>query len=105
MSNEITFISICEVCGKRDVPCRNHHVSPQRLLKTLTFEKVKQWRYQTIRICNKCNGYMHPENHLYEQIIYLKKQLGFLPKEEGDRLDQEIQGYPEEQGSESRGEG
>lgn len=80
--DEILFNANCELCERENTPCRNHHLIQQRLLKTLTFRKQKQWKFMTVRICNSCNGYVHPENKLYKQIAYLKTQLGYKLTEE-----------------------
>jgi hypothetical protein len=73
---EITFIARCELCHKADRPCRNHHLIPMRLLKRLPKNTYLRWFKKTIIVCNQCNGYIHPENHLYQRINYLEGQLG-----------------------------
>lgn len=75
MSSDITFIADCQICPRKNVPCRQHHFVPQRLLKKLPFGLAKRWEFQKVIICNSCNGYFHPENHLYEEIEYLKNQI------------------------------
>lgn len=78
---EITFNSNCELCNRKDTPCRYHHLIPQRLIKILPKGKAKHWEHSKIRICNSCNNHIHPENKLYRQIEELKKQLGYKIEE------------------------
>jgi DNA repair photolyase len=71
----ITFIANCEICPRKNVPCRNHHFVPQRLLRTLPLELQRRWEYMKVRICNSCDKYMHPEEHLYLKIKYLEGEI------------------------------
>jgi len=75
ITKEITFRSQCEVCGKKDVQCRKHHLIPRRLIKILSNRKAKKWMKRTVLACDKCNRFLHPENLLYKQILILKQQL------------------------------
>jgi len=84
MNKEITFQSTCDVCGKVNQPCRNHHLVPQRLLRNIPISRANRWKHTKVIICNSCNGYFHPENKLYEQINVLRKQLGYKIKEIDD---------------------
>lgn len=72
---EITFISNCDLCGERDVQCRNHHLIPQRLLNILPLNRKKRWQHMKVVACTKCNGYLHPENKLYRTIEDLRSKL------------------------------
>lgn len=73
MNNEITFIADCEICGKKNKQCRNHHLIPRRLLKILRKSKARKWWKMTVIACDKCNRYLHPENVLYQQIMHFKE--------------------------------
>jgi len=75
ITKEITFQSTCGICGRKDAPCRRHHLIPRRLLKILSNRKRKKWNKKTVIACSKCNRFLHPENMLYKQIIALKNQL------------------------------
>ncbi|MEK6886830.1 MAG: hypothetical protein AABW88_03280 [Nanoarchaeota archaeon] len=79
---EITFNADCEICGTKDTPCRNHHLIPQRLLNVLPMNRKKRLEHMKMRACNKCNGYLHPENKLYERIEVLEKKVKEYYKEE-----------------------
>ena len=78
---ETLFNGDCELCLRKDTPCRNHHLVPVRLIKILPYRIAKEWNRKKVRICNSCNIYMHPENKLYKQIAFLKQQLGYKLKE------------------------
>jgi hypothetical protein len=82
MEEEILHEGDCQICGARNVPCRNHHIVPRRLLEILPKSRARRWEHQKIRICNKCNAYIHPENRLYEKILILEKKLGYKPTNE-----------------------
>jgi len=85
--HEIVFKADCQVCGRKDADCRNHHLIPRRLLATLPFNRQKQWKHLQVRICSSCNSYIHPENKLYKKIIILKKQLGYKLSEEEQEVE------------------
>jgi RNase P subunit RPR2 len=74
---EHLFTGDCQLCGKQNTPCRNHHMIPKRLLEILPKSKASIWEHQKVRICNRCNRFIHPENTLYRQIYILKKKLGY----------------------------
>jgi hypothetical protein len=74
---EVLFIGDCQICGERDVSCRNHHIVPRRLLAILPKSRARRWEHQKIRICNRCNNYIHPENKLYLKILVLEQKLGY----------------------------
>jgi hypothetical protein len=71
----ITFKGVCEVCDRHDVDCHNHHTIPKRLLDIIPVKKAKYWENRQIRICVRCNKFMHPENTLYAKIEGLKREL------------------------------
>ena len=76
MRNEdITFIANCEICGKKDVSCRGHHMIPQRLMNILPKKRVKQYNFWKLKVCDICNNHFHPENKLYEKIRILEKVI------------------------------
>lgn len=75
IGTEITFNSDCEICGRKDTPCRNHHLIPQRLINTLPPDRMRRFEHMKLRICNSCNGYIHPENKLYNRIHVLEEML------------------------------
>ena len=75
ITKEITFQATCEICGHKNVPCRNHHLIPKRLIKILKRNKAKKWSKKTVIACSKCNRFLHPENILYKQILILKQEL------------------------------
>lgn len=81
MSEEITFNADCEVCRRKDTPCRNHHLVPQRLLRILPVSWTKRWEFQKVRICNSCNSYFHPEEHLYFKIKWMENKIKELEAE------------------------
>lgn len=74
---EILFQGDCQLCLRKDTPCRNHHLIPVRLIKILPHKTTNEWKRKTIRICSSCNSYIHPENKLYKTIAFLKSQIGF----------------------------
>jgi transcription elongation factor Elf1 len=74
-NKEITFEANCQICGTKNVSCRNHHLVPQRLLKQLPFNKVKRWEHLKVIACDNCNRFFHPEAHLYKKIIYLENKI------------------------------
>jgi hypothetical protein len=72
---EITFQGDCEICPRKDTPCRYHHFVPQRLLKILPQRFAEKWKFMKVRICNSCNNYFHPENSLYNRIEFLLNKI------------------------------
>ena len=90
MTAEVVFDGDCQICGEREVSCRNHHLIPRRLLAILPKGKASKWEFQKLRICNRCNNYMHPENRLYRQIFALKKQLGYKLTEEEQAIEKKM---------------
>jgi len=74
---EVLFMGDCQICGDREVSCRNHHIVPRRLLAILPKSRARRWEHQKIRICTRCNNYIHPENKLYLKILVLEKKLGY----------------------------
>lgn len=95
---EMTFQARCELCHRLDQPCRHHHLIPQRLLAILPKNSYLRWFRQMIIICGKCNGYIHPENHLYKRVNYLEEQLGLRQTDFTKRveIEQEIELEPQE---------
>jgi len=77
LTKEITFNANCQICSKKDVPCRKHHLVPQRLLNILPIKNRKKWEHLKVVACDKCNRYFHPENKLYQKISVLENKLGF----------------------------
>lgn len=75
MNKEITFNANCEICGRKNVPCRKHHLVPQRLLKILPFKRKERWERMTVIACNSCNCHLHPENKLYNRIKVLEGMI------------------------------
>lgn len=82
-SKEETFTADCCLCGAKDVPCRNHHLIPQRLLNILPISRRKRFKFQVIKACNRCNRVLHPENKLYERINVLVKEIKKLKGNHG----------------------
>jgi hypothetical protein len=80
-TKEKTFNSTCEICKRKDTPCRKHHIIPRRLLKKLPLELTKKWEYQKLIICNSCQGYFHPEQKLYRHIFVLEDKIKRLEEE------------------------
>jgi hypothetical protein len=86
---EITFNADCQICDRKNTPCRMHHLIPMRLIKILPMRKAKYWKLQTLKVCNSCNNHLHPENKLYEQIKVLKEQLGYRISEQQEASEYE----------------
>jgi hypothetical protein len=78
MVQEITFIGKCEICGKKEAQCSNHHLVPRRLLNILPKQKIKQYEFWKVIVCTTCNKYFHPENKLYERITLLEDVIKLL---------------------------
>ena len=75
MGDEITFIDNCEICGKRERPCMNHHMIPRRLLNIIPKNRARKYEYWRVRICEKCNKFFHPENRWYKKMQMLEAVL------------------------------
>lgn len=77
-SDEITYLGNCQICYKKDVQVRMHHLIPQRLMNIIPTRYSKQFEYMKYRVCDKCNRFFHPENMLYAEIKYLKDKINIL---------------------------
>lgn len=74
-NNEYTFMADCDICQRKNTPCRSHHLIPSRLLKKLPPRLKKRWEFQKVNACNSCNSFLHPENHLYKKIEFLESRI------------------------------
>jgi hypothetical protein len=77
MHEEITFQGQCEICGRKNTPCRNHHVVPRRLLAIIPKNRAHKFEFWKIRICNSCNNQFHIENKFHKRICLLEQILEY----------------------------
>lgn len=78
---EIRFSGDCEICHNKTVPVRNHHLIPQRLLNNIPQRFAKQWRRNTVKVCDRCNKYIHIENSLLRDLHMLRAQIKTMAEE------------------------
>jgi hypothetical protein len=74
---EITFVGQCEVCGRKQIPCRNHHMVPRRLLAIIPKNRARKFEFWKLRICDSCNKYFHVENKFWKKIQLLETIIKF----------------------------
>jgi len=77
---EITFIDTCDLCGMKKVQCRNHHLIPRRLINIIHPKKMRYWKLQVVKACDRCNLFLHPENKMYGQIRALQYEIATLKR-------------------------